>query len=87
MKSDQYEEIKKPHYRAVILILAYNNSEVYINQRKIWKTYKDIDPSIKVYFTYGKLDNELEDFDPESDLVYPEIKECHPISFFTPLHI
>jgi len=82
MKSDQYEEIKKRHYRAVILILASNNSEIYINQRKIWKIYKDIDPSIKVYFTYGELDCELEDFDPESDLVYPEIKECYPISFF-----
>src|SRR5437870_13614231 len=68
--------VNKKHYRAVILVLASNNHEIYRINRKIWKKYMYIDPSIKVYFTYDKLDStELEDFDPQTDFICPEIEE------------
>ena len=65
------------HYRAVVLILASNNNEIYRNCRKIWKKYMNVDPSIKVYFVYGKLDDPLFDYDASSDLVFNDVKE-HP---------
>ena len=57
------------HYRAIILILASNNNIVDKNGRSTWKKYMNIDPSIKVFFVYGKLNNELVDYDPTCDLI------------------
>lgn len=67
------------HYRAVMLVLASNNNEVYKNGRKVWKKYMHIDPSIKVYFVYGRLSEPLEDQD-ENDFVYPHLHGGYPIS-------
>jgi hypothetical protein len=62
-----------PHYRAVILVLASNNNTIYKNCRKIWKTYMNLDQTIKVFFVYGKLVNDsLEDYDPKSDILIDE---------------
>ena len=47
------------HYRAVILILASNNNNIYKNCRAIWKKYMNRDPTIKVFFVYGKLIDKL----------------------------
>ena len=58
----------KKHYRAVILILASNNSKNYNNCRKIWKTYMKLDPLIKVFFVYGQLSTQLDDYDETSDI-------------------
>lgn len=66
-------------YRAVILILSSNNNEVYINARRVWKKYMNNDPSIKVFFVYGKIDGNLEDFDPSSDIILPHIEEEYPL--------
>lgn len=66
-------------YRAVILVLASNNNQLYKNYRKIWKSYMNIDPSIRVFFVYGKLDENLEYYDKYSDLIFPDIQESYPV--------
>lgn len=67
----------KPHYRAIILILASNNNNIYKNCRKIWKKYMNLDPTIKVYFVYGQLpmNDVLEEFDEKSDFIFSDIKD------------
>jgi hypothetical protein len=67
------------HYRAVMLVLASDNQPIFNNARKVWKKYMYLDPTIKVYFVYGKLNGPLEEFDPTSDLVYPHIREEYPV--------
>lgn len=67
------------HYRAVILVLASNNNEIYKNGRKVWKKYMNIDPTIKVYFVYGRLFEPLEDQD-ENDFIFSNIHGGYPIS-------
>jgi hypothetical protein len=37
------------------------------------------DPTIKVYFVYGQLVQPLENYDPSSDLIYPEVVESYPV--------
>ncbi len=72
-------EYNIPHYRAVILILASNNNNIYKNFRKIWKAYMKKDPTIRVFFVYGKLTEPLLDFDNTSDIVFEDIEESYPI--------
>lgn len=67
------------HYRAVILVLASNNNQIYKNSRKIWKAYMKSDQSIRVFFVYGKLDVELEDYDITSDIIFSNIAESYPV--------
>ena len=67
------------HYRAVLLVLASNNDEIYRNCRKVWKLYMNIDPTIKVYFVYGHLTEPLNDYDNESDIVFNDIHESYPV--------
>ena len=67
-----------PHYRAIILIIASNENKVFENARQIWKKYMTVNPKIKVFFVYGKLENPLLDVNPEHDLIYPEIEENYP---------
>ena len=68
----------KKHYRAIILILASNIHIVDKNCRDTWKKYMNIDPTIKVFFVYGKLHNELTDYDPTCDLIYNDVNESCP---------
>jgi hypothetical protein len=63
------------HYRACMLILASNNNNVYKNCRKVWKAYMNIDPTIKVFFVYGRLEEPLSDYDKDTDLVFDQIEE------------
>jgi hypothetical protein len=60
-----------PHYRAVMLVLASNNNTIYKNCRKVWKAYMNIDPTIKVFFVYGRilLEDSLDYYDAESDII------------------
>jgi hypothetical protein len=74
------ENIDNKHYRAVILILASNNNNIDKNGRDIWKQYMNNDPTIKVFFVYGKLNNELNDYDASCDLIYHDINESYPPS-------
>jgi hypothetical protein len=67
------------HYRAIMLVLASNNNTVDKNCRDTWKKYMNIDPTIKVFFVYGKLNNELTDYDPTCDLVYNDVNESYPV--------
>lgn len=68
-------------YRAVMLVLASNNNQIYKNCRKVWKKYMNKDPTIKVFFVYGKIQDTdaLDDFDPGSDIIFPEIPESYPV--------
>jgi hypothetical protein len=63
------------HYRAVVLVLASNNNEIFRNCRKVWKKYMNVDASIKVYFVYGELGVPLFEYDASSDLVFNDVKE------------
>lgn len=65
----------KPHYKAIILILASGGNNTYRNARRVWKQYMKLDPDIKVFFVYGKLNNFLEDYDKNSDLIYEDIPD------------
>jgi hypothetical protein len=71
--------IVKTKYRAIILILASNISQLCKNSRRVWKLYMNIDPTIKVYFVYGELCQPLDDYDPTTDLVFPDVKESYPV--------
>lgn len=63
--------MEKSYYKAIILVLA-SESELYNELKEIYKKYKDLEPSIKVYFVYsGQVS-----FVPEDcDLVYSDLKE------------
>jgi len=37
------------------------------------------DSSIRVFFVYGKLDVELEDYDSTCDIIFPNIAESYPV--------
>jgi hypothetical protein len=71
--------ILKTHYRAIILVLASNNNNIDKNCRFIWKKYMKLDPTIKVFFVYGKIINLLIDYDPTCDLIYEDISESYPV--------
>jgi hypothetical protein len=67
-------------YRAVILILASNDTSHYKKCRTIWKKYMKNDSNIKIYFVYGKLNESLDDYDSDSDIIFQNIEEGYPIS-------
>lgn len=68
------------HCRAVMLVLASNNNPIYKNCRKIWKAYMNIDPTIRVFFVYGRilLQDALDDYDAESDILI-DAPESYPV--------
>ena len=68
-------------YRAVMLVLASNNHQIYKNCRKVWRKYMNLDPTIKVFFVYGEIQDAdaLDDFDPDSDIIFKDIPETPTI--------
>lgn len=72
--------ISKPQYKAIILILASNESQITKNARSIWKQYMNVEPTFKVFFVYGKLFEPLIDED-DSDIVFDNIPESYPVRF------
>jgi len=64
----------KPHYRAVILVLAssFPHNKMY---RRVWKQYFKKDSALKVIFVYGASNNILEDYDTDYDIVSETIQE------------
>ena len=71
--------VPKRHYRAVMLVLASNENKTVTNARKVWKKYYRQDPTIKVFFVYGQLATKLDQYDPESDLIFPYVRESYPV--------
>ena len=69
----------KQHFRAIILILASNfkHNKMY---RDIWKNYMFRDPMFKVMFIYGKIDDKLEDYNEDYDIISKHIPEGLGIS-------
>lgn len=65
---------KKIHYRCIMLVIASNENNIYKNARTVWKKYMNINPSVKIFFVYGKLDNQLIDLD-SSDIILNDLKE------------
>jgi hypothetical protein len=61
-------------------VVASNESELTKQARRVWKKYMNLDDTIKVLFVYGSLHYPLEDFDAESDLVFPHITEGYPFT-------
>ena len=73
---DQYlpQSIKQTHYRAVMLIVATHGAEVYRTARRVWLAYINFEPSIKIFFVYGRgalSHSEL----TEHDLQFDDIEE------------
>ena len=62
----------KRHYRAILLVLASDTGPIYTFFKKVYESYMDVNPNIKVFFVYaGKVS-----FTPnDHDLIYPEVKE------------
>ena len=68
------EPTRPPHFRAVMLILASHNNEIYRNARRVWLTYIDREPSIKIFFIYGRGSVPQEEL-TEHDLQFEDIEE------------
>lgn len=68
------------HYSTVILVLSSNNDIVYKNCKKVWQKYYKINPAIKVYFVYGAISEELENYDSLSDIICNDVDESNMIS-------
>lgn len=64
--------MKKSFYNTIILVVASNQTELFVNFKKIWELYMNSYPEyFKVFFTYGNTD-----MIPNSyDLIFPNIKE------------
>ena len=60
-------------YSVIILIIASDNTDYYINMQKIWKLYMNTHPSIKSFFIKEKdtITNELE---LDHDTIYTKCK-------------
>lgn len=71
---NENKNITIPHYRAIILILASNESQITKNARTIWKQYMNVEPTFKVFFVYAQLFEPLVDRD-DSDIVFDNIRE------------
>ena len=69
----------KPHFRAIILVLASNfpHNKIY---RDIWKQYMFKDNNFKVIYIYGKSDNVLSDYNEDYDIISENINEGLGIS-------
>ena len=69
----------KPHFRAIILVLASNfpHNKIY---RDIWKQYMFKDNNFKVIYIYGKSDNVLSDYNEDYDIISENINEGIGIS-------
>jgi hypothetical protein len=64
--------MEKPYYKAILLVLASDNTPLYKEFRKIYQAYLDINPNIRVFLVYG----DQYSFEPQSyDLVYDDVKE------------
>ena len=75
--SERVNEISKStSYRALVLVLASDNCDLYRMFKIIWESYIFSEPSIKVLFIYGK--KEVTPIMPW-DLVFPNISESYPV--------
>lgn len=63
---------EKPYYKAILLVLASDNTPLYQEFRKVYQAYLDSNPNIRVFLVYGNQYS----FEPQSyDLVYNDIEE------------
>lgn len=62
----------KPHYRAILLVIASSNLPVYRFFRQLYLTYLNTNPHIKVFLVYGNsFDSNRED----CDIIYDDLRE------------
>ena len=71
---------EKQYFKAILLIIASNDSPIYINARNIIKKYMYNEPSIKVIFVYEKLHAPLLDYCEDHDLIFENIEYRFPLS-------
>lgn len=65
----------KPYYKAIILVLASNNTILYRQFKRVYELYMDHNPNVKVLFVYGRDTS----FKPKPyDLVYDIEENYYP---------
>lgn len=64
-----------PHYKAIILVLASDNTPIYRKFREIYQEYQDVDPDIKILLVYG---NSAKFRPREYDLIYEVEENYYP---------
>lgn len=69
------ESIKKPYYRAVVLVLASHNTAHYAYCRNVWLQYYKKENTIKVFFVYGRNGLPVDQRIKETDIVCDDIEE------------
>lgn len=62
----------KQYFKAILLVLASHNAEIYQEFRKIYHQYYKTNPNILVLFVYGKTPNLIAN---TNDLIYDDILE------------
>jgi len=64
--------MKKPFYKAIMLVLASDNAPIYKELRKVYQAYLHENANIKVFMVYG----DGTEFDAtQDDLIYPDVAE------------
>lgn len=66
------------HYKAVLLVIASNDDPNMVNLKDVWKQYMNLDPSVKVLFVYANKYIDLNDYDPNCDIVLKDVVENYP---------
>ena len=66
----------KSKYKAIILVYASHNEEIYRNGRENWLRFKDSNPNFKVLFIYaGDPDKEYGLEKQDCDLIYEDLSD------------
>ena len=64
-------------YNIIILIIASDDKEYYIEMQQLWKKYMNIHPNIKSYFIKGKQPGQNDDIyiNEENNTIYANCEE------------
>ncbi len=64
------------NYDVIILIIATDNKDYYINMQKVWKLYMNTHLKIKAFFIKGNMNiNENIVLDQKNDTIYVKCQE------------
>lgn len=67
----------KKHYKAVILVLASTNTDIYKKFKELYESYLNVNSDIKVFFVFGKQTSEILQV-TDSNLVFDVEESYYP---------